>query len=80
MPGMLLHVGQRRNRVIPGHELGRPLEGIRIASHVKGGRRPDLADQRRMEHVAEVDDPHDARMIVGCDKDVVQVIVVMDHL
>ena len=33
-----------------------------------------------MHHVAEVDDAHDARLIVGGDQHVVEVVVVVDHL
>ena len=40
----------------------------------------DFADERRVHHVAEVDDAHDARLIVGCDQHVVEVVVVVDHL
>ncbi len=77
---LLLGAGQRQHRVIGGHELGRPLERVGVAGHVEGGGRRHLADQRRMHHVAEVDDAHDARRVVGRDQHVVEVVVVVDHL
>ncbi|MCY1424622.1 hypothetical protein D9M71_403770 [compost metagenome] len=77
---LLLHVAERQRGVIGADELRRPLERIGAAGHVKGRRRGDLPHQRRMQHVAEVDDPHDALMVLRCYQYVVEVVVVVDDL
>ncbi len=58
----------------------RRAERVLLAQHGVGNPHRRVGDPVAVDHVAEIDDAGDARLVIGRDQHVVEVVVVVDHL
>lgn len=71
---------QRVQRVVAGDQLGGGIQRAGIVGQLVGTGHRQLVDQRRLHHVAKVDQPAGGDMILRVDQHVVGVEVIVDHL